>query len=64
MDGTGVSYSLSGSVLINSRNQLNLSTTNGVIRSLTGKLNVKKGTVSLKGSDNASHPVKIQATRQ
>ena len=64
LDGTGASYSLSGSVLINSRNQLYLSTTNGVIRSLTGKLNVKKGAVSLKGSGNASHSVKIQATRQ
>jgi hypothetical protein len=63
LDGTGVSYSLSGSVLINSRNQLNVSTTNGVVRSLTGKLNVKKGTASLKGSDNAGHPVKIQATK-
>lgn len=63
LNGAGASYSLSGSVLINSRNQLNVSTTNGVVRSLTGKLNVKKGTVSLKGSDNAGNPVKIQATR-
>ena len=62
LNGTGPSYSLSGSVLINSRNQLNLGTTNGVIRSLTGKLNVKKGTASLKGSDNAGNRVKIKAT--
>jgi hypothetical protein len=64
LSGIGTSNSLSGSVLINSRNQLNVSTTNGVVRSLTGKLNVKKGSASLKGSDNAGHSVKIQATRQ
>jgi hypothetical protein len=64
LSGTGTSYSLSGSVLINSRSQLNISTTNGVTRSLTGKVNLKKGTASLKGSDNAGNPVKIQATKQ
>jgi hypothetical protein len=63
LNGTGASYSLSGSVLINSRNQLNVSTTNGVVRSLAGKLNVKKGSISLKGSDNAGNSVKIQGTK-
>ena len=64
LSGTGTSYSLSGSALINSRSQLNISTTNGVTRSLTGKVNLTKGTASLKGSDNAGNPVKIQATKQ
>lgn len=62
LNGTGTNYSLSGSVLVSFRNQLNVTTTNGVVRSLSGKVNVKKGALSLKGRDDAGQRVKIQAT--
>ena len=44
LSGTGTSYSLSGSVLINSRSQLNISITNGVIPfAQPGKVRSHKG---------------------
>ena len=64
LNGTGPTYSLSGSVLVTSRNQIFLSTTNDLLRFLSGKLNLKKGTASLKGSSSTGTSVNIQATKQ
>jgi Bacterial Ig domain len=61
LTGVGPTYVLTGSVIVTSRGALNVSTTNAVMRSLSGKS--KKGSsLTLKGTDESGNSVKIKAT--
>jgi hypothetical protein len=61
--GQGSNYTLNGIAIEGSRLAVNLSVTNGALRSLAGKLNTTTNAVSLAGKDGSSNSVKSAATR-
>ena len=61
--GQGSNYTISGMAIEGSRLAVNLSVTNGPLRSLAGKLNATTNALSLAGKDGSSNSVKALATR-
>jgi hypothetical protein len=61
--GQGSNYTISGLAIEGSRRAVNLSVTNGTLRSLAGKLNSTTNALSLSGKDGLGNSVKALATR-
>jgi hypothetical protein len=59
----GSDYTLNGMAIEGNRGAVNLSVTNGPLRSLAGKLNSTTNALSLAGTDGSSNSVKALATR-